>query len=95
MLTATRIDSGATITFTSTGPVWADYAANNTLVFTGTPGAAGQFKFETSTVLTSTAVPTSTNFDAEAASLTIVGAVSNGAISVIGDTLANGEFTVV
>lgn len=95
VLTADQVGGGGTITLTSTGPVWADYVANNTLVFTGTPSVAGRYKFESATVLTSGAGPTSTNFDGEAASLTIAGTVSNTVIDVASNVLANGEFTVV
>tara|TARA_B110000211_G_scaffold233737_1_gene300795 strand:+ start:3543 stop:4184 length:642 start_codon:yes stop_codon:yes gene_type:complete len=98
VLTAKDIVSGAnTIVFTSTGPESPDYVANNTLLFKGTPTvtAVGQYKFETADLLTSVAPPTSTNSDGEPVSLTIAGPVSNSVISVIGDSLANGEFTIV
>ena len=102
VLTATRRDVGDTFELTSnttndatSEAKYDEYVANNTLVFTGTPTSAGQYKFKTEELLTSLAAPTSTNFDGEAASLTIAGTVSNTIIDVASNVLANGEFTVV
>ena len=102
VLTATRRDGGDTIVFTSnttndatSEAKYDEYVANNTLVFTGTPASTGQFKFRTEVLLTSLAAPTSTNFDEEAASLTISTTTSNTLLDVVSNVLSNGEFTVV
>lgn len=101
VLTARERD-GATITFTSnttndatSEAKYDEYVANNTLVFTGTPGSTGNFKLKSEDLLTSLAAPTSTNFDGEAASLTISATTSNTLLDVVSNVLSNGEFTVV
>lgn len=103
VITATEKSGSPSFTLTSNSTndntskaVYAEYVGNNTLVFTGVPGvAAGNYKFEAADLLTSVTTPTSTNFDGEAASLTITGTVSNTLIDVASNVLANGEFTLV